>query len=161
MEQNPAPAQREQLAGAPDSNVITERQEEPPSSSENPLFLPNEIMSMIVQRLRLPIHGLPHTIREEECLSKQRTLHSLCLTSKLFCEYATPLLYETIILFRNLQVVVPPSQTTRLHGMVLLIRTLLEKPDFCQLIKNIICPTGFGDEMWFDREDPGRHPEHI
>ncbi|KAI1416877.1 hypothetical protein F5Y13DRAFT_101381 [Hypoxylon sp. FL1857] len=134
----PAPAPPGQPAGGTDSNPT-------------PPFIPNEIMSMIVNQLRLPIHGLPFRLFEREYKERRAALRNLCLTAKFLEVYARPLLYETVIFF-------PESEThnynfgdvpSRLVPMILLIRTLLEKPGHCGWIKNIVYPSGFGQHKWF------------
>ncbi|KAI1134428.1 hypothetical protein F5Y05DRAFT_236079 [Hypoxylon sp. FL0543] len=151
MEQTSGPAQP---AGRSDCNSINVGHEQPPARPITPPFLPNDIMRMIVESLRLPIYGLPHTLLEHEFREKRETLRNLCLTARFLNTYARPLLYETVIFFR-VHTRDPKSPLASLEPTIFLIRTLLLKPDTCGFIKNMICPAGFGEE-WF-KPNPKRY----
>ncbi|KAI0831009.1 hypothetical protein F5Y06DRAFT_203552 [Hypoxylon sp. FL0890] len=159
MVQDSTPAPQGQSAGGTDNGAANEGREESPSHRAHPRFLPNDIMRMIVENFRLPTHRLPRAIFEQEFKSRREVLRNLCLTAKFLNQYARPLLYETVAFFK-----VKPdglrSPSIFLAPIIYLIRTLLQRPDFCGFIKNMFCPIGFGKEKWFEPHED-RHALHL
>lgn len=88
-------------------------------------------------------------------LETRKLLYNLCLTSKWAYQWARPLLYRTIIFLLNYRHGNSKSKLAhnRSYGdivtLVLLIRTLLEKPEIRGLIKNILCLTRLSGERWW------------
>ncbi|KAI1460271.1 hypothetical protein F4805DRAFT_388394 [Annulohypoxylon moriforme] len=113
-------------------------------------FIPNEILKMVIENLRLPVSDVTDGIAPKEFLTNRTTLYNLCLTASFLTKYARPLLYETIFLHLG-----PDYHEDERIGnprtMVRLIRTLLGDPSFCPLIKNIICPSDIASDSWLSR----------
>ncbi|KAI1093016.1 hypothetical protein F5B19DRAFT_171142 [Rostrohypoxylon terebratum] len=116
----------------------------------NPVeFIPNEILFLVIERLRLPVSQVTDTAPPREFLANRNTLYNLCLTAKFLLEYARPLLYETIILYLDSN----EEEYLRVgnrRSLVRLVRTLLDKPDFCPLIKNILLPSNIAEPTWIN-----------
>lgn len=114
---------------------------------------------MIIESVELPISDVTTTKVPEDYLQTRNLLYNLCLTCKWVCMRARPLLYRTVIfsldhrLGDEMQI-----QRNRSHrdiqALVLLIRTLLEKPEIRGLVKNILCPSElFPDPWWCWKEN--------
>ncbi|KAI1208415.1 uncharacterized protein F4807DRAFT_151437 [Annulohypoxylon truncatum] len=110
-------------------------------------FISNEVIDMIIRPYRLTVTKVTDATPPKDFLMNRKTLYSLCLTGSFLIKYARPLLYETVILYLD----GTEDEYERVGNprtVVLLIRTLLENPDFCPLIKNIICPSGITKDPW-------------
>ncbi|KAI1802074.1 hypothetical protein F4811DRAFT_426568 [Daldinia bambusicola] len=131
---------------------------EEPLDNPSPVYpLPNEILLCIVECLELPVQDVITPLPPPEFLVNRRALYNLCLTSRLFYEYARPLLYRTLIFFfcsrqdTNIYLALTYGD---LGSLILLIRTLLRKHEYCRYIENILCPAGLGSRNSVDEEDP-------
>ncbi|KAI0889197.1 uncharacterized protein GGS22DRAFT_68542 [Annulohypoxylon maeteangense] len=130
--------------------LVIRLREPQPERKKPVLFIPNEILHMIINNFRLPVNKVTDGMPPEEFLVNRTTLYNICLTASFLIKFTRPLLYETIILYLGSK----PDENERVGNqrtMVLLIRTLLEEPDFCPLIKNIICPSIITKFPWISK----------
>ncbi|KAI1481914.1 hypothetical protein F4774DRAFT_417293 [Daldinia eschscholtzii] len=120
---------------------------EPLDDTSSVYPLPNEILLGIVECFELPAQDVIATLPPQEFLVHRKTLYSLCLTSRLFNKFATPLLYQKLVFFlcpRKDNNIFLGLAFGNLRYLILLIRTLLWKHEYCKYIESIICPAGLG-----------------
>ncbi|KAI1759708.1 hypothetical protein GGR53DRAFT_129313 [Hypoxylon sp. FL1150] len=86
---------------------------------------------------------------------KRKLLYNLCLTSKSAYKYACPLLYRTVIfMVKDLKRPSKPKYTFFRSPSgnvtpVLLLRTLLERPELRGFIRNILCASPQTNVVWW------------
>ncbi|KAI2783579.1 hypothetical protein F4815DRAFT_503481 [Daldinia loculata] len=113
--------------------------------------LPTELLLNIVECFRLPVQDVASTLPAPEFLVNRKVLYNLCLTSSVFNDLATPLLYQTVIFFidsRDYDDYLRALAYGGPRSLIMLVRTLLSKEDYCKHIENIICPGSLKPHDW-------------
>ncbi|KAI0847525.1 hypothetical protein F5Y00DRAFT_263435 [Daldinia vernicosa] len=113
--------------------------------------LPPELLLCVFDYFRLPVQDVTSTIPPPEFLVNRKTLYNLCLTSSVLNDLAKPLLYQTVIFFlesRDSEDHQSAIAYGGLRSLILLVRTLFWKDEYCEYVKNIICPASLKPRDW-------------
>ncbi|KAI1505259.1 hypothetical protein F5X99DRAFT_368822 [Biscogniauxia marginata] len=116
--------------------------------------LPNELLELIFDHLRLPPLRLGSELPDETFIENRAALRSLCRSSQLFREVARPLLYEKVILYIDEENLTEDGELLAgSKNLMLLVRTLTQRPGFRDFIKYIACPMLLQTSPWWHQDD--------
>ncbi|KAI0387957.1 hypothetical protein F5Y04DRAFT_15178 [Hypomontagnella monticulosa] len=147
MASNPPPA----IDNDDAADGSTDDHQKPPSKPKPSFYIPNEILLVIAEQLRLPHISTDTSRVPKDFLPKRAALYNLCLTSKTLETYARPLLYEIVVFYLDSEPSLwgSPEDFGGLRELMILVRTLLNRPDYCRYIKHIVCPAGLRYSKWW------------
>ncbi|KAI1641198.1 hypothetical protein F4809DRAFT_215627 [Biscogniauxia mediterranea] len=116
--------------------------------------LPNELLEFIFQHLRLPPLTLGSELPDRTFAEDRAALRSLCCTSRLFLEVARPLLYEKVVLYIDEENLTADGELLAgSKSLVLLLRTLTQRPELRAYVKYVACPMLLQTSPWWHEDD--------
>ncbi|KAI1492001.1 hypothetical protein F5X96DRAFT_692528 [Biscogniauxia mediterranea] len=116
--------------------------------------LPIELLEFIFQHLRLPPLTLGSELPDRTFTEHRAALRSLCHTSRLFLEVARPLLYEKVVLYIDEENLKADGELLAGYkSLVLLLRTLTQRPELRAYVKYVACPMLLPTNPWWLEDD--------
>ncbi|KAI0597747.1 hypothetical protein F4775DRAFT_558422 [Biscogniauxia sp. FL1348] len=116
--------------------------------------LPNELLELIFQHLYLPPLILGSELPDRTFVENRAALRSLCRTSRLFLDLTRPLLYEKVVLYIDEENLTADRELLAgSKSLVLLIRTLTQRPGLRAYVKYVACPMLLHTSPWWHNDD--------